>query len=91
MVNREVVSTEKLEAGRWTRLAVVYDLRRLRLYIDGKFQGEVDSHPIRNQEWETHLMIGAKCKWVWEPIAKFKGDIRRIRVYGRNLSPDELL
>ena len=37
--NREVVSTVKLEAGRWTRLAVVYDLRKLRLYIDGKFQG----------------------------------------------------
>ena len=90
-VSREVVSEDRLEAGRWTRLAVVYDLSKLRLYIDGRFQGEIDSHPIRNHEWETHLMIGAKCKWVWEPVAKFKGDICRIRIYGRNLSPDELL
>ena len=87
----EIVSTAKLEVGRWTRLAVVYDLRKLSLYVGGVLQGEVESRPRKGHEWGTHLMIGAKCKWVWEPVDMFKGDIRRIRIYGRNLPPEELL
>ena len=90
-VNNTVVSKAKLEVGEWTRLAVVYDLRKLVLYVNGERQGEVESKPIENHEWETHLIIGAKCKWVWEPYDNFKGDIRDVRIYGRNLSPAEFL
>ena len=90
-VNREVVSETRLEVGKWTKIQVVYDLTRLRLYVGGKLQGEVDSAPIANHEWETHLIIGAKCSWVWNPKDNFKGDIRDIRIYGRSLSPGEFL
>lgn len=90
-VNREVVSEARMEAGKWTKVQVVYDLRTLKLYIDGALQGEVESAPIANHEWETHLIIGAKCTWVWKPKDNFKGDLRGIRVYGRNLAPEEFL
>ena len=90
-VNNTVVSKAKLRIGEWTRLVAVYDLRKLVLYVNGERQGEVESRPIENHEWETHLIIGAKCKWVWEPYDNFKGDIRDIRIYGRNLAPDEFL
>ncbi len=90
-VNREVVSEARLEPGRWTKIQAVYDLRKLRLYVGGKLQGEVDSAPIANHEWETHLIIGAKCSWVWNPKDNFKGDLRGIRIYGRNLAPSEFL
>ena len=90
-VDRKVVSEARLEPGKWTKLQVVYDLRKLRLYVNGAVQGEIDSAPIANHEWETHLIFGAKCSWVYNPKAHFKGDIRGIRVYGRNLSPSEFL
>ena len=90
-VNNAVVSKTKLKVGEWARLAVVYDLRKLFLYVDDKCQGVVESKPISNHEWETHLIIGAKCKWVWEPYDNFKGDIREIRIYGRNLQQNEFL
>ena len=90
-MNREVVSEARLAPGKWTKIQVTYDLRKLRLYIDGRLQGEVESAPIANHEWETHLIIGAKCSWVWNPKDNFKGDLRNIRIYGRNLAPSEFL
>ena len=90
-VNREVVSEARLAPGKWTKIQVTYDLRKLRLYIDGRLQGEVESAPIANHEWETHLIMGAKCSWVWNPKDNFKGDLRNIRIYGRNLAPGEFL
>ncbi len=86
-----IVSNRQLEIGKWTRLAVVYDCRKLQLYMDGQLEGEVASAPTVEHEWINHLLIGALNKWVWDPIANFQGDIRQIRIYGRNLSPDEFL
>ena len=88
---REVVSEDRLAPGSWTKIQVVYDLNELRLYLNGKLQGVVESLPIANHEWMTHLIIGAKCSWVWKPQDHFKGDVRNVRIYGRNLSPDEFL
>jgi len=90
-VNREVVSKVRLEPGVWTKIQVVYDLKNLRLYLNGILQGEVESSPIADHEWITHVIIGAKCTWVWNPKAHFHGDVRNIRMYGRNLAPDEFL
>ena len=90
-LDRSVVSEAKLSVGKWQRIAVTYDLRRLRLYVNGDLQGEAECEPTGHHEWETHLMIGAKCSWVWNPKAHFKGDIRGIRAYGRNLAHDEFL
>ena len=89
-VNR-IDSKTRIEAGRWTRIAVVYDCRKLRLYLNGKLESEADSAPVRGHDWINHLLVGASNKWVWDPIEHFTGDIRDIRIYGRNLAPEEFL
>ncbi|MBQ3343214.1 MAG: hypothetical protein IJG84_15050 [Kiritimatiellae bacterium] len=86
-----VVSRTPLAEGKWTRMAAVYDLRTLSLYVDGRREGEARSAPVREHEWETHVILGAKCSWVWNPVDNFKGDVRDVRIYGRNLSPSEFL
>lgn len=89
--NETVSSSHKLKPGKWTRIAVTYDLRYLRLYLDGTLEDEKPSRPNRGHEWINHLLLGAANKWVWEPIQRFKGDIRDLRIYGRNLQPEEFL
>ena len=84
-------SDAKLAPGRWAKLAVTYDLRRLALYVDGAPAGSVSSPPSRQAETINHVVIGAKCGGLWNPTANFRGDIRAVRMYGRNLSPDEFL
>ena len=85
------VGGAKLTPGRWSRIAVVYDLRKVVLYVDGIECGSVESAPSRQAEWINHVIIGAKCGGLWNPTAYFKGDIRQIRMYGRNLSPAEFI
>ena len=84
-------SDAKLAPGKWTKLAVVYDLRTVTLFVDGVPAGSVVSPPSRQAETINHIVIGAKCSGLWNPAAHFKGDIRAVRMYGRNLSPDEFL
>lgn len=90
-VNDMVKSVTKLQAGKWARIAVTYDLRKIRLYIDGKLEAEKDSLPNSEHEWFNLVVLGAKNKWVWEPINRFTGDLRDVRIYGRNLQPNEFL
>ena len=89
--NAEIVSKEKIQVGKWHRVAVTYDLKKIRLYLDGKLQGEAAVPPSEGHEWINHLIVGALCKWVWTPTDRLKGDIRDIRIYGRNLKPEEFL
>lgn len=85
------VGAAKLSSGRWARIAVVYDLRKVVLYIDGTECGSVESASSRQAEWINHVILGAKCAGLCNPAAHFKGDIRQIRMYGRNLSPSEFI
>ena len=102
----EVLSTRRLEAGRWAHIAYVYDLKTIRLYVDGKLQGEAPSpacyadlgwessaNPNTSHECRNMLMIGAETDGTdsCAPMNRFKGRIREIRAYGRNLSPSEFL
>ncbi len=90
-ITRTVTSRNRLSPGKWHRIAVVYDLRKVTLYLDGQKEGEVDAIPMDGHEWINHVLIGAKNKWVWSPCDKFEGDMRQIRFYGRNLQPGEFL
>lgn len=90
-IQNEVVSKDKLSIGKWSSIVVVYNLKKLSLYLNGKLEGEVESVPIRAHEWINHLIVGASNKWVWNPVNHFEGDIREIRIYGRNLSESEFL
>ena len=101
----EVYSVKPLETNRWTRVAVVYDLRKLGLYVDGGLQGEVAVAPNRvrfdwgvtlgdyfaSHEQCNHLMIGSGHKGSYYPDREFVGDLRDVRIYGRNLNPKEFL
>jgi len=87
----EVLSRQKLEPGKWHRAAVVYDMKKLSLYLDGELQGETASVPDRGHEWINLVTIGSLCAFVWTPVDYFTGGIRDIRIYGRNLCADELL
>lgn len=86
-----VTSSVKVVPGRWTKIAVTYDLKVVRLYVNGKPAGEMPSNPVKDHEWINHVILGSKCGWVWRPHGYFKGDIRGIRIYGRNLAVSEFL
>ncbi len=84
-------SKARLEVGRWTRLAAVCDLEKLTLFVDGR---EDSSAAVGTQTIfasMNHVFVGSGMGWVWAAKDGFVGDIRRIRITGRNLDPDEFL
>ena len=89
--NKEVSSETKLALNEWAHVAVVYDLKKLKLYVNGNLEGSAEISPTVGHDWINHLTVGSLCKWIWTPKDKFIGDIRAIRLYGRNLSPNEFL
>lgn len=80
-----------LEAGKWYQLAVVYDLKNLKLYINRTLEGMANCPPKGYHESINHLTVGSLCGRVFKTNTFFKGDIRRIRIYGRNLGVNEFL
>ncbi len=86
-----VNSKTVLEAGKWYQLAVVYDLKNLKLYINGTLEGMANCPPKGYHESINHLTVGSLCGRVFKTNTFFKGDIRRIRIYGRNLGVNEFL
>ena len=99
-----VISRNPIATNRWTRIAIVYDMRKLALYVNGSLQGAVAARPnyhdmsavgnfedLPSHEYENELIIGAEDERMYTPVNNFIGDIRDIRVYGRNLKPEELL
>ena len=85
-------SKTKLSPGKWHRIAVVYDLRELKLYLDGTLE-DVRKVPPRIAAHGTinHLTVGSLCGWLFSPKNSFHGDLREIRIYGRNLAENEFL
>ncbi|MBS1372020.1 MAG: hypothetical protein HPZ91_18900 [Lentisphaeria bacterium] len=88
---REIVSAQPVTFDRWQRLAVVYDLRRLRLYLDGVLLGEAPCAPSAGHEAIDHVTLGSLCSFLVTPNTFYSGDLREIRFYGRNLAPEEFL
>jgi len=86
-----VVSQRPVAEGHWTHIAVVYDLRRLTLYIDGQLQGSAASVPLRSHEFINALVLGGDCGFPFNPKPGFVGDLLDVRIYGRNLAPAEFL
>ena len=104
----EVVSRRSIPPNAWTRIAVVYDLEKIALYVDGELQGTSDAPPCyvdlgwgsksnvtTSHENHNLLMIGAETDVTdidnYKSLNRFKGRLREIRAYGRNLSPEEFL
>ena len=100
----ECLSKSVLPVGRWTRLAVVYDLKEIRLYFDGRLEASMEAapnffpegfgrahRPFHSDEFLGNMLIGAACRQPYTPERPFKGDVRHVRITGRNLAPDEFL
>jgi Concanavalin A-like lectin/glucanases superfamily len=86
-----IVSKSSTQKGKWSHIAVVYDLNKLYLYVNGKLENSAPCKPIPSQEWIGSLVIGGRCKFPYIALPSFKGGIKKVRIYGRNLSPKEFL
>ena len=75
----------------WTHIAVVYDPQKLSLFVNGLLQDSKPLAPSRASEWINAVVIGGDCAFPYNPKPSFKGGIRGVRIYGRNLSPAEFL
>ena len=84
-------SKTKLQTGKWTRLAVVFDLKKLQLYMDGKLEAEAPARHSMGHVAINNMTVGSLCLNYFRKEFFFNGDIREIRFYGRNLSTDEFL
>lgn len=99
----EIWSQQAIPTNVWTHVGVTYDLESMRLFVDGALQGVARVSPNRfdkswgsedmnycSHEFNNELFIGAEDDRL-KPVNLFDGDVREIRVYGRNLSPTEFL
>lgn len=86
-----VLSRAPLPAGRWSHVAVVYDLKELSLYVNGVLQGRAPLGPTRTTEEINAVVVGGTCGFPFNPRDYFTGSIRQVRIYGRNLAPREFL
>ncbi len=78
--------------GAWTKLTVVYDMAKLRFYLNGELQSEAAIPPDRAHEDLNSVYFGARARFphgCLEPY--YQGDLRNLRLYGRNLSMEEWL
>lgn len=87
----KIVSKDTLSLNKWYHLAAVYDLKTLSLYINGKLQGECRLSPNSDRDIFNWVTVGCSNQWLFTPINFFNGGIRDIRIYGRNLNPEEFL
>ena len=86
-----VTGETRLQPGTWVHVAAVYDLRRLRLYLDGELEAEATAAPNRNHEWINAVVLGGTCRFPYTPVPAYAGRMRDVRFYGRSLRPDEFL
>ncbi len=76
----------------WSKIVVTYDLERLRLYVDGQLQGDAAILPDPGHAGLNAAYIAARAKFPHGcEVPRYRGDLRQVRLYGRNLSPDEWL
>ena len=93
-VKKEVLlkSLTPLPLKRWNKITVVYDLKKLYFYLNGKLQGSAPISPDRAHEDLNSVYIGAKAVFAAGCEAPYyQGDLRNLRLYGRNLSQSEWL
>ncbi|MCB0712860.1 MAG: LamG domain-containing protein [Ignavibacteriae bacterium] len=91
-VATDIVSDQVITPNVWYHIAGIQDAEsgKLRLYINGLFAGEVNATPI-HQVAAGELLIGARD---WFSTGRktefFKGEIRDVRIWKRQLSQNEI-
>jgi len=86
----KILSTAPIPFGEWQQVAIVYDHRELSFYLNGILQGKANCQP-RLCETINVIVVGGGCRFPFHPVNLFKGDLRNVRFYGRNLQPNEFL
>jgi hypothetical protein len=80
-------TTTDWKIGQWYHFAGTYDGDALRIYIDGKLEGETTGVPPMDSS-DLDLWIGADD---WQlPTTSFPGILDDVRIYSRALSEDEI-
>jgi hypothetical protein len=84
-------SLETPALGRWYHLAGVYDLgeNKIRLYVDGVLQQEVDG-PVNPWHGEGPLLIGANGNVDGSRLAYMNGSIDQVQAWSGALDPLEI-
>ncbi len=72
-------SEVRVEPGRWTHLAAVFDGEEVRLYVDGESVGTTAARGVRTRNgWP--LFIGADPNGRGEPVDFLAGDVDEVRI-----------
>ncbi|MFH0964275.1 MAG: LamG domain-containing protein [Planctomycetota bacterium] len=83
--NKRVVSKERLSPDRWTHLAMTYDGKAIRLFIDGEEAGALaETGALSSDARTTTAAIGCYASW-WEKTDFWAGLLRDVRLYGEAL------
>jgi len=75
----KVESTSPLSTGKWYKVELTYDLRELKLYVDGRLEGTRDV-PATEIPISAHPVIGAEEKFSDDFWNHFKGSIAYVKV-----------
>ena len=77
-------SKSPVEPKQWHTLKVCYDMKEMRLFLDGKLQAKVqfDSLPKIDYESINHLTLGSRCGFLHTPGKFFNGGIRNLIITG---------
>ena len=65
--------------------------RNRKLYLNGKLEAQASAVPISYHGAMNHMAIGSLFRTLFKICDYFYGDIREIRLYGRNLPESEFL
>ena len=88
----KVISHRTIKAGEWVRVAVIYDMRKMTLYLDSIQDASLAIPPCADYEWFNSAVVGAIGTHPYsDPQNNFDGDIAELRIYGRNLNPSEFI
>jgi len=87
---KQVVSGEPLEADRWSHVAMTYDRKMLRLFVDGKeVAARQETGALSEDARTTKAALGCHASW-WQQSEFWAGLLRDVRMYGRALPPQEI-
>lgn len=78
--------------GRWIFVTGIIDkiAHKIRSYVDGVFQEEVNDPNTSFSPNEYSLLIGAERETTWPDHGPFRGAIDQLRLYNRALTLDEI-
>ena len=87
---KRVVSGGPLEADRWSHVAMTYDQKMLRLFVDGEeVAAREETGALSEDRRTTRAAVGCLASW-WQNSEFWAGLLRDVRMYDRGLSAQEI-